>query len=355
MPDDPRPIAKVAAVVRRWLLPWLAIAYVLAGFAPAAGLWLRDLSYGDWGPGGEPARFSLWMVAVLLINGAVMSDPRRLRELMTRPGALVLGLSASWIAPLALVFVVTPFLRAFLSTNDAAAVSLGLALAAAMPVANSAVAWTHQSDGSIPWALGLVIVSIGLCPWVAPLLLGLMGMTLSAAQAAAAEVVVVRATGYVFLVWVLAPTAVGLVAGQLLGPAGRRHVGPWLAVVSAAALLLLNYANASAALPQIVADPKADPIFAALLSAATLPIVGALSGWALAPRVSLSHRARVAWAYSLGMKNTGLALGLAGALLGDAPFAVLVILLVTLLQHGVAGFVHSVGARSPHVADTAAG
>lgn len=350
--ETQRLIVGLATTVRRWLLVMLAMAYVAAAFAPSPGMWLRGLSLGSWGPGGEPARFSLWMVAVLLASGAVMSDPMRIRDLLRRPGSLLLALSMSWIVPLCVVFVATPLLGVWLPAQDSAGVSLGLALAAAMPVANSAVAWTHQSDGSIPWALGLVILSIGVSPWAAPFLLTLMGLTLSAAQAASAEAVVTRTSGMVFLVWVLAPTAIGMIVGQMLGGVRRRIVGPWLVLTSAAALLLLNYANASAALPQIVADPQIRGIIASVLVATVLPTVGAFAGWQLAPLGSLNHRGRVAWAYSLGMKNTGLALGLAGALLVDMPLAVLVILLTTLLQHAVAGVVHGATSRPPHVADT---
>ncbi|TWT43438.1 hypothetical protein [Botrimarina hoheduenensis] len=344
-------VATLSGIVRRWLLVLLLGTYAAAAFAPGPGLLLRDASFGV-GSGGEAARFSLWMVAVLLLCGGAMSDASRVRELGSRPFALLLALLGSWVVPLVVAIVTVPILLACLPSDQAVSIGLGLALAAAMPVANSAVAWTHQSDGAIPWSLGLVIISIGLCPWVAPLLLSFMGLTLSAAQSAAAEAVVVRSSGVMFMVWVLGPTALGLVVGGLLGPAGRRAAGPWLALASALALLLLNYANAAAALPQLLSEARPQPIFAAAGAALALPLSGAVAGWGLAPWGKVSHQVRIAWAYSLGMKNTGLALGLAGALLGDAPLAVLVILLVTLTQHAVAGGVHAVASRA-HSASSA--
>ena len=77
----------------------------------------------------------------------------------------------------------------------------------------------------------------------------------------------------------------------------------------------------------------------------SLPIVGALVAAPAARFARLPRGVRIAWSYALGMKNTGLALGLAGATLGNQPVAVLVILAVTLLQHAVAGVVHALEAR----------
>lgn len=321
----------------------LIAAYVLAALVPGPGLWLRDLQYSD---AEGAARFSLAMVAVLLASAAVMSDPLRLCELPGRPRALLVVIAGCWLAPLAIVWCTAVAVSACLPLAQASPVVLGLTLAAAMPVANSAVAWTHQSKGAINWALGLVILSIAASPLLTPLSLDWLGPRLSADQAAATEGMVLDSIGLIFVGWVLAPTAGGLCVGRLLGARGREAVGPWLALASAAALLLLNYANAAAALPRVVSEPQPLAIAVALVAALALPVGGAAAGWRLAPMVGVARRVRSAWAYSLGMRNTGLALALADRVLDSAPLAVLAILLVTLTQHVVAAAVHSIDGRT---------
>jgi predicted Na+-dependent transporter len=198
------------------------------------------------------------------------------------------------------------------------------------------------------WALGLVVLSICLCPWVTPGLLGAVGVHLSGPSAIAADQVVGRFSGVVFVVWVLGPTLLGLAAGSAVGASRVGRWSPWLTLTSAGALLLLNYANAATALPQVFGDAGWPVLATALAAAASLPLVGTLSAWPLAMLAGVSRPGRLAWSYALGMKNTGLALGLAGAALGDRPVAVLVILAVTLLQHAVAGGVHALAARRGH-------
>lgn len=341
----------VAEWVRRWLLALLVAAYAAATFAPAPGVWLRDLGIeasGDAAPVAvAPIRFSLVMVGVLLLCGALSIDARKLRELTQRPVGLLLALVSVWGPALLLVAAWGRLAPLWLAPADAAALVVGLALAGAMPVANSAVAWTHQSGGSLVWALGLVVVSISLCPWLTPWLLTLWGLAPSGADAASAGLVVSQFTGAVFGFWVLGPTLLGLTLRWACGARAIDAARPWLTIVSAAALLLLNYANAAAALPRVFAEPRPVLLLTTLAAAATLPLGGALLAAPMARLAGLSRPGRVAWAYSLGMKNTGMALGLAGATLGDLPTAVLVILAVTLLQHAVAGAVHAVSCRKP--------
>ncbi len=337
--DHEGDLARVAAWVRRSLIGLLVACYALAAVVPSLGVWLQELRLGD--AEVAPVSFSLVMVGVLLFCGATSVDLGKLRELPQRPAALLASLLGVWAPALLVVAVWSVAAGACLPEQQAAALVLGLVFAGAMPVANSAVAWTHQSGGSLVWALGLVVLSICLCPWVTPAVVKLMGLTLSGSEAIQA---MTRFTGAVFVVWVLGPTLLGFAVRAALGGCWIDRAKPLLTLASAAALLLLNYANASMALPSIVAEPDWRLLVTVLIAASTLPIVGASWGWVSARWAGVSSRARVAWAYGLGMKNTGLALVLAGATLGDRPVVVLVILTVTLTQHAVAGVFHSLHA-----------
>lgn len=341
-PDNspPPPGAPLAAWLRRWLVWLLLGSYVVAALLPAPGIWLSGLS------AGESVSFSLVMVGVLLTAGAMAVNVRKLRELPRHPVALLTALAGVWAPPILVVGLWSILAPAWLSGPLAASLVVGLAFAGAMPVANSAVAWTHQSGGSLAWALGLVVLSICLCPWVTPLVLSLMGQTLAGDSAAEADVLVSRFSGAVFVVWVLVPTLLGLALHAALGARRIEKLTPGLTIVSAAALLLLNYANAATALPKVLAEPDWRLLATTLVAAVTLPVAGALVAWPLSLLGRVSRRGRLAWAYSLGMKNTGLALGLVGATLGDQPVAILAILAVTLMQHVVAGAVHAIAARS---------
>ena len=53
---------------------------------------------------------------------------------------------------------------------------VGLALVAAMPVANSSVAWCQNAQGNVALSLGLIVLTIVLCPIATPQMLKLMGL-----------------------------------------------------------------------------------------------------------------------------------------------------------------------------------
>ncbi|MGL4513731.1 MAG: bile acid:sodium symporter [Lacipirellulaceae bacterium] len=329
------------------VLFWLLLgAYALGLALPGPGLALREW---QWRPLGAesvaPVRFSLAMVAVILFCGAVGASGGT-RDFFRRPGAIATALAGVWLPPLLLAATWSVVVARSGLANGWGDVGLGLALVAAMPVANSAVGWTQQSRGSLPWALGLVVLSIAVTPWLAPLSLAALGAGLSPADPDAARAVVERFTGWVFVAWVLAPTACGLVVRWLLGRQRAASLRTPLVVASAGCIVLLNYANASAALPRIVDQGAWGQALAALAAATLLPVVGAVCGWRLAAAMALPRHACVAWSYALGMKNTGLALGLLDAAAGDYPGAVLVILLSTLTQHAVAAATHGLTTRA---------
>lgn len=339
------PLARLAAWVRRRLV-WLLVAcYGLAACAPEAGLALHRLGATDDAGAIAPFRFSLVLVGVLLFCGAVSVDLPKLRELAQRPGQLAVALGLVWAPALLVIAAWNALAAGWLPSEQVTALALGLALAGAMPVANSAVAWTHQSGGSLVWALGLVVLSICLCPWVTPGVMRVMGLTLSPGDAAQAAQLVSRFTGAVFVCWVLGPTLLGFSTRAALGGDRIERGRTLLTLLSAAALLLLNYANAAKALPSLFKEPDWPLLVTTCLAAAALPIAGVTAAWGASRTLGIARPTRLAWAYALGMKNTGLALGLAGATLGDQPVAVLVILAVTLTQHLVAGVVHAVASR----------
>jgi bile acid:Na+ symporter, BASS family len=209
---------------------------------------------------------------------------------------------------------------------------VGLALVATMPVANSSVGWTQNAAGNLGLGLALVVLSIVLSPWVTPNLLSLLGMSLSESERADCEALVHTFSGKFFIVWVILPTAAGLVCRYLFTPRRTAAVAGWFVLASAAALLLLNYVNAALALPEIHETPISLLLATAVLATA-LSVVGLVFGWLLAWLIRVKPPTRAALMFGLSMKHTGLALILAGAVLADQPLAILMIVLATFIQH----------------------
>jgi BASS family bile acid:Na+ symporter len=104
-------------------------------------------------------------------------------------------------------------------------------------------------------------------------------------------------------------------------------------------LLVLNYANAALALQKALRESPFSVLATTAVLAAALSVVGLAAGWLVARLLRLDAPTRLALMFGLGMKHTGLALLLAGAVLAQERLAILMIVLATLAQHLVAGLV----------------
>ena len=281
----------------------------------------------------------------MLFSAALLTDVSQIRLVSRHPIALFVALVMVWAGPALLVLIAGWLVPWAVDGQATAGLLVGLALVATMPVANSSVGWTQNASGNLGLSLALVVLSITLCPWVTPNLLSLLGMSLSDQEQAYCEALVAQFSGNFFIIWVILPTAAGLVGGYLLTPRRVAAVGSWFVLASAAALLMLNYINSALALPRIHESPTALLAATAVLAIA-LSVVGLVLGWALAWLLRLEQQTRSALMFGLSMKHTGLALILAGAVLANQPLAILMIVLATLVQHVLAGIVQWVHERT---------
>jgi BASS family bile acid:Na+ symporter len=317
--------------IRRYF-PWLLLVCYAAGFAwPQPWLAGKSLSIRGWPAwAGEP-RLPLLLLAVILFFAALSLDLTHLREIVRRPGGLALALAAVWLGPVLLVLVAGTLLP---STALTAGPLVGMTLVAAMPVANSSVAWTQQAGGNLGWSLALVVLSIVLNPWITPQLLKLMGWSLAGEQAGRVEQLVTHFSGALFIVWVLLPTALGIVGRKLLGNSHTKKIEPAAVVISAVCLLALNYVNVS-----LVDRPPAALLTIAVALSMMLSLVGIGSAWLVTRLARLDRETRIALMFGLSMKHNGLALALAGAMLQDQPSAILFIVVAILVQHAIAAVI----------------
>ncbi|MEM6330265.1 MAG: bile acid:sodium symporter, partial [Planctomycetota bacterium] len=263
------PMARIAGFLRRHLIWLLLAAYAVACVAPGPGAAIAQSNLSEGLGGGGRVTAPLLMVAVLLFLASMAVELGELRVLLRRPGVWLASLVCVWVGP-ALAVALAAWLLPGLAGGPVggpaggpvAGLLLGMALVAAMPVANSSVAWTQQAGGSLPWSLGLVVVSILLTPLVTPPLLRLAGMSLAGGQGEFVEQIVSSFSGAPFVVWVLLPTLAGLAARRVLGADAVAELAPTRQVASAVILLVLNYANGAVALPQFFQHPTASVLLA---------------------------------------------------------------------------------------------
>lgn len=330
---DAEPLAKAAAWMQRNLL-WLLVAcYLLAGVLPGPGLAIRHLSFTS------QITAPMLLLALLLFCAAVVVQGSQIRHLMQQPGILLLGLIAVWIVPGLFVSALGQVMPKILDEQATVGMMVGLALVAAMPVANSSVAWCQNAQGNVAIGLGLIVLTIVLSPVAAPQMLQWMGLALSDQETAQCERLVTRFSGMFFIIWVILPSLAGMVVHRLAGSARIVRARPGIRIVSAITLLALNYSNASLAMPRIFNGESPSTLLSSALLAAALSALGVASASVLSLLLRLGRTTRISLVFGFSMKHTGLALVLAGEVLQNEPRAILMIVLATLLQHIVAGTV----------------
>jgi BASS family bile acid:Na+ symporter len=338
-PEDKSPITdRLSEFVRRHFLWLLLASYALAALWTTPGLAMRNWEWPASGQANISASFPLLLLAVMLFCAALLTDLSQIRIVSHHPLVLGIALLAVWLGPALLVVVAGWLVPSTIGGQSTAGLIVGLALVATMPVANSSVAWTQNANGNLGLSLALVVLSILVCPWVTPKLLGLLGMSLSAAERAYCTALVGNFSGWSFIVWVILPTAAGFIGRYLLSAKRVTAMAGLFVLTSAAALLLLNYINSAFALPKVRQAPQT-LILTTVALAASLSVVGLILGWALAWIVYVKPATRAALMFGLSMKHTGLALILAHAVLDQQPLAILIIILATLMQHLTAAIV----------------
>lgn len=338
-PTKPRTIANFAAFLQRNCL-WLLIGcYALATVLPGPGRAMRVWRWSDVAEGQAAVTLPLLLLTLLLFSAALLTDFAHVRTISTRPWAMLAGLVAVWLGPALLVVAAAIAVPWLLDGNSTAGLLVGLALIASMPVANSSVGWTQLAKGNLALGLALVLVTIFLCPWITPALLSGLRLSLSSPERASFQLLIDNFSGVFFIAWVVLPTLAGMACRFLLGAARVAAVAPWLSMLSVAALLALNYVNASLALPDVLQQTSSGVLLMTVVLAVLLSVVGISAAALISRLLRLPLEDRAALLFGLSMKHTGLALLLAGAVLAEQRLAILMIVLATLTQHLAAGVI----------------
>ena len=315
--------------LHRHFLWLLAGSYLLAAVCPWPGAAIRHAAVLDAGAAGVVS-LPMLLLAFLLFNAGLAADPTDLAGVVRRPLALLAGVAATVAVPLAVVAGLAAGLGWWHDPEEARCLVAGLAVVAAMPVAGSSAAWSQRAGGSAALSLGLVVASTLLSPLTTPLALAAVGDGSPSALLGAG-------TASFLVVGVVIPSALGMTVRRLAGAGEVARVQPALKAAGTAVLLVLCYANATASLPGVVADPDWDYLALAVAAAGVLCGSGFAAGWAVARLVGAGGSQRRSLVFGLGMTNNGTGLVLAGAALSGVPAAILPVLVYNLIQHLFAG------------------
>jgi bile acid:Na+ symporter, BASS family len=319
-------------------LLWLVIAaYLLAGVAPAPGLWMRSTSFGAVRLGSTPISASLpsVLLATLLVNAGLGVELRRLRELCLSSGVLIAGLVTNLLAPLVFIAAISVTLTRWHNPTEVQYILVGLALISSMPIAGSSTAWSQNSNGDLALSLGLVVGSTILSPLTTPAVLHAVGWVAEGTFANCLHELAAGNASSFLVTFVMAPSLLGIAGRWLIGDSVSR-VRPALKLVNSVVLLILCYANAAVALPKTFANPDWDFLAVMLVIVTGLCVIGFAAGLGLATWFGADRGRRASLMFGLGMTNNGTGLVLATSSLAHLPDVMLPVIFYNLVQNVVA-------------------
>lgn len=332
---------QISEFIHHKFLWFLIASYAVAAVAPGFGLWLRDVSLGElhtWG-GGTRVSLSMLMLSFLLLNAGLGIDPARLKLLLKSPAALLAGLAANLLIPIAFIFAVTQIMRLWHNPDEVQNILVGLALVASMPIAGSSTAWSQNANGNMALSLGLVLGSTLFSPLTTPVALHSVGLMTSGDYSEDLHELASGGTNAFLAISVILPSLVGLGIRLLAGRAPIEAAKAFLKLANYCILFLLIYSNASISLPQAVGNPDYDFLAVMFAIAVSLCAVAFGAGWLVARLLGASEADRISLMFGLGMNNNGTGLVLASLALANHPRAMLPIIFYNLVQHLVAGTV----------------
>ncbi|MBO0733660.1 MAG: bile acid:sodium symporter [Methylocapsa sp.] len=319
---------------------------------PGFGIWIRNA-----GIGGAPARHSvslpILLLAALLFNAGVGIRTPELAGMFRNPFLLLGGLFLNLAVPLAFIFAVSFLTYAWHNQNEVQEILVGLALVASMPIAGASSAWSQICEGSLALSLGLILSSTALSPLVIPFVLHTAGFVTTGDYSEDLHELASGGAASFVGIWVILPALLGMALRYLAGEQCVARAGAYLKLTNYCVLLLLNYSNASLALPDIIAHPDFDFLFIMLLIVLAYCVSGFATGYLLSRAAHGSDPEKFSLIFGLGMSNNGLGLVLASVALADHPLVMLPVISFNLVQNLVASIVARATARKPPLAPPA--
>lgn len=333
-------LERVANALHHRLLALLIGVYALASTVPGPGLWMRSARIG--GPGGfnlEHGSLTSLLLSLLLFQAGIGVRADRLAGLARHPRLLGVGLLANLFLPVAFILATATTLRLWHNPREVQEILVGLALIASMPIAGSSTAWAQNADADLALSVGLVVLSTCVSPISTPLVLHAVGWAAAGNYATTLHHLAAGDMGGFLAVHVLAPSLVGIATRRAIGERRAERLRPALKLASTLVLLLLCYANAAVALPDVLRHPDWDLLAVMGLIVASMCSVG-FAGGRLLGRIAGADPAQTkSLMFGLGMSNNGTGLVIAAGALSHMPAVMLPMLFYNLIQHVVASIV----------------
>jgi len=346
-------LLRVVRAIRSKLVWILLGIYVLAGVAPGPGLAMRAPSLGTIALG--PARLELGvpalLLALLIFNASLGVNAAEMKRLVKEPRVVASGLFANAALPLSFTLAASGLLFVWHSQNEIQALLVGLALVSSMPIAGSSTAWAQNAEGNLALSVGLVIASTLLSPFLTPLGFHAIASVTSGDFAEDLNELAGGNAQMFLAVAVVAPSALGMLTHRLVGKERLARVRPLIKLINILVILVLNYSNASVALPRVVRAPDVDLLLLTFGVVATMVALAFLTGRGVGELVRAKEPEKVSLMFALGMNNNGSGLVLAATQLGDHPNIVLTIVAYNIVQQIAAGVFDHLGIRRRRAAE----
>lgn len=333
---QPGVLPNLSHLIHRYFIGFLLSSYILAGFFPYFGGWLRSISLGHVSGLGETTSLSLPMVllGILLLNASLSLT--KIRDLVRSPHLLLAGLAANIFLPVIVLYFASLIMSFTSAPENLQSIIVALALLSTVPVAGAATAYTQNSDGDVSLAVGLILISIFLSPWLMPISLHWIDEAAVGDYTAALSQLKGGAPTLVLLFSVLLPSILGLSLRPLLGAQRIESAKPALKLINSICLLLLNYTNASLALPQAFASPEWGFLASAFTFVVLLCSIDFMAGWWLARLLRAKTSQCLALMFGVGMNNNGTALVLASLAFANQPKILISMIIYSLVQNLIA-------------------
>jgi BASS family bile acid:Na+ symporter len=337
-----RPLVVMTGFIHKHFLLILICAYVLSALLPRFGVALREvrLGYVTWPDGSQTSlSLALLMLSFLLFNAGVAVKIEEIAALRRRPAVPIAGFAANTLAPTALIVSLLGVMQFWHSSDELQNLLVGLALIVSMPIAGSSTAWAQNADGNVSLSLGLVFLSTLLSPITVPIVLRLFSNFTKNDYSEDLQQLASQGTSGFLMLTIVFPSLAGIVVHFICGEDKIRPLRAALKLTNYIILLLLNYSNASTALPQ--AFGKLDVDYLVFIGGTTFVLCVASygAGWLLSRWLKVNKSDQASLVFALGMHNTGTGSVLATSELSAHPPVLLPLIFYTLIQQIIAAII----------------
>lgn len=321
--------------IHKYFIWIVLLSYISAAIFPDPGIALRRIDLGTIHAGSSNVSLNIpsALLALLLFNAGLGTQARELKNLTRHPALLAGGILVNVLGPLVFVIAVSMLGRGWHNPNEIQQILTGLALIAAMPIAGASTAWSQNANGNLALSLGLILATTLLSPLTTPAVLHSVGFITTGDYAEDLHELASDGAGTFLSVWVILPSALGILSHLLLGEKQIYIVGPYIKLLNSAILIILNYGNAAISLPRFVAQPDLDFLLLILVIVGSLCFAMFSCGYFLTSIFRADKGSVASMMFGLGMNNNGAGLVLASLSLVDHPEVMLPIIVYNLIQH----------------------